>query len=124
MILHLAHMLSGRGMRRLLWAVPLLLPTVVIRHPSAPFLLFQRVVTSAHMIHLMKSHAPSEGRLCRVCVAGLCFRPTDHAGLGGGNSHGRSAKREVAIKGNVFEHLSLPNRELAISIALPARSFP
>ena len=76
------------------------------------------------MIHLMKSHAPSEGRLCRVCVAGLCFRPTDHAGLGGSNSHGRSAKRVVAIKGNVFEHLSLSNREIAISIALPARSFP
>src|SRR5918998_3166176 len=109
MLRHLTHMLSGCGMRRLLWVVPLLLPTIVIRHPYAPFLLFQRVVTSAHMIHLMKSHAPSEGRLCRVCVAGLCFRTTDHAGLGGSNSHGRSAKRVVAIKGNVFEHLSLSN---------------
>src|SRR5918995_3335096 len=123
MLRHLAHMLSGRGMRRLLWAVPLLLPTIVIRHPYAPFLLFQWVVTSAHMIHLMKSHAPSEGRLCRVCVAGSCFGTNDHAELGGGNSHGGSAKRVVAIKAKVFEHLSLSNWEIAISIALPARTL-
>src|SRR5215203_3633668 len=39
MILHLAHMLSRRGMRRLLWAVLLLLPiTIAIRHPYAPYL--------------------------------------------------------------------------------------
>ena len=51
MFRHLADMLSGRGMRRLLWAVPLLLPiTIAIRHPYAPFLLFQWVVTPAHMM--------------------------------------------------------------------------
>src|SRR5918994_7158524 len=50
MFLHLAHMLSGRGMRRMLWVVPLLLPTFVIRHPYAPFLLFQWVFTPTHIM--------------------------------------------------------------------------
>src|SRR5215208_6629327 len=61
MVLHLAHMLSRRGMRRLVWAVPLLLAIrIALRHLYAPFLLSQRPVTSAYRMPPNKSptHLP------------------------------------------------------------------
>jgi hypothetical protein len=66
MVLHLAHMLSGRGMRRLLWAVLLLLAiTVSIRHP---FLLFSFLSMLQHVrtgCHPLKSCASSEALFTR-----------------------------------------------------------
>ncbi len=61
-------------------------------------------------------------RLCRVCVAGLCVCRADRAGPGVGKSHGRSAKRVVAIKGNVFERLSHQSKHSHL-VTLPARSL-
>src|SRR3712207_351307 len=64
--LHLAHMLSWRGTRRLLWAVLLLLSiTISIRHPYLlpSFLsMLQHVRTECHP---MKSYASSEAPFTR-----------------------------------------------------------
>jgi hypothetical protein len=105
MVLHLAHMLSWRGTRRLLWAVLLLLSiTVSIRHPyllSSFLSMLQHVRTECHPL---KSHASSEALFTREDFENL-IRAHDEeikrraaAIRAGGLAHNKPAPQELGSR--------------------------
>src|SRR5215217_6178793 len=90
MVLHLAHMLSRRGMRRLVWAVPFFLAIrMVIRHPYAPFLLSQRPVTSAYRMPPNKSPTHLPDSIHHLPRGGVLGSRLARSSDGLGDTHGQ-----------------------------------
>jgi hypothetical protein len=42
--------------------------------------------------------------ICQFCLSGLRVRRTEHAKLGGGKGHGRSAKKAATVMLSLFGH--------------------